>query len=202
MFVGDKWQVTPKLTLDLGLRWEFYPPATPRFAGGFSNYNPSNNTLVIAGVGSNPLNLGMETHYNYFAPRFGLAYRLTEKTVLRGGFGISYTPFPDNSYAYNFPITGYNQYSPAGTGYGPALLPNGQPAFFQNGIPAPVADAVPSNGTLPGVNTQQYKAISLTFKNPYVESWNVAVQLALPTISRWMWRTSAITVSILDRRSI
>ncbi len=32
-FVGDKWQVTPKLTVDLGLRWEFYPPATPRFAG-------------------------------------------------------------------------------------------------------------------------------------------------------------------------
>jgi hypothetical protein len=179
-FVADKWQATPKLTIDLGLRWEFYPPATPRFAGGFSNYNPDNNTLVIAGVGGNPLNLGMVTRYRYFAPRFGLAYRLTEKTVIRAGFGTSYTPFLDNSYAFNFPITGYNQYTPAGTGYGPALLPNGQPGYFQTGIPAPAAQAIPANGILPGNNTQQYKAINLNFKNPYVESWNVAIQQSLP----------------------
>jgi len=179
-FAGDKWQVTPKLTVDLGLRWEFYPPATPRFPGGFSNYNPVDNTLVIAGIGGNPLNLGMETRYRYFAPRFGLAYRLSEKTVIRAGFGVSYTPFEDNSYAFNFPITGYNQYVPAGTGYGPALLPNGQPAIFQTGIPAPTAGPIPSNGILPGVNTQQYKAINLKFKNPYVESWNLAVQQSLP----------------------
>ena len=63
---------------------------------------------------------------------------------------------PDNSYAFNFPITGYNQYQPAGSGYGPALLPNGQPAVFQTGIPAPVADTVPTNGILPG---GQYAAI-------------------------------------------
>jgi TonB dependent receptor len=98
MFAGDKWQVTPKLTVDLGLRWEYYPPATPAFDGGFSNYNPSNNTLVIAGVGGNPSNLGMESQHKNFAPRFGAAYRLSEKTVIRAGFGISYTPFPDNSY--------------------------------------------------------------------------------------------------------
>ena len=180
MFVGDKWQVTSKLTVDLGLRWELYPPATPRFAGGFSNYNFVNNTLVIAGVGGNPINLGMETRYGYFAPRLGISYRLTDKTVVRTGFGMSYTPFPDNSYAYNFPITGYNQYSPAGNGYGPALLPDGRPAVFENGIPAPVAAPVPSNGIVAAVNTQQYKAINLGFKNPYVEAWNLAVQQALP----------------------
>jgi hypothetical protein len=179
-FAGDKWQVTPKLTIDLGLRWEFYPPATPAFSGGFSNYNPQANSLVIAGVGSNPKNLGMETRYKYFAPRFGAAYRLTDKTVIRAGFGISYTPFPDNTYAYNFPITGYNSYLPVGNGYGPAVLPNGQPALFQSGIPAPIAGAVPSNGMLPGSNTQVYNAVLLNFKNPYVESWNFAVQQALP----------------------
>ncbi len=53
-FGGDKWQVSHKLTLDLGLRWELYPPATPGTAQGFSNYNPTNNTLVIAGAGGNP----------------------------------------------------------------------------------------------------------------------------------------------------
>ena len=88
----------------MGLRWEFYPPATPQFPGGFSNYNPVNNTLVIAGVGGNPSNLGMKTHYDYFAPRAGrVLTALTKKTVMRAGFGISYTPFEDNSYAYNTP---------------------------------------------------------------------------------------------------
>jgi hypothetical protein len=77
-FVGDRWQVSPKLTVDLGLRWEFYPPATPPFPGLFSNYDPNNNTLVVAGTGGNPQNLGMTTRYKYFAPRVGLAYRLSE----------------------------------------------------------------------------------------------------------------------------
>ena len=65
-FASDKWQVSPKLTLDLGVRWEFYPPATPKNNGGFSNYNPANGTLVIAGIGGNPSNLGMETRYRYW----------------------------------------------------------------------------------------------------------------------------------------
>ena len=65
-FAGDKWQVSPKLTADLGLRWEFYPPATPKSAGGFSNFDPATNTLVIAGKGSNPSDLGMQTRYTYF----------------------------------------------------------------------------------------------------------------------------------------
>jgi len=84
-FGGDQWRVSNKLTLDLGLRWEFYPPFTPQFAGGFSNYLPQNNTLVLGGVGSIPENLGVHTVYHYFAPRIGLAYRLTDKTVVRRG---------------------------------------------------------------------------------------------------------------------
>ncbi|MGH9583948.1 MAG: carboxypeptidase regulatory-like domain-containing protein, partial [Bryobacteraceae bacterium] len=122
---GDKWQVTPKLTLDLGLRWDFYPPATPQFPGGFSNYDPTNNTLVIAGVGGNPENLGMKTRYRYFAPRVGFAYRLTNSTVIRSGFGISYTPFPDNTYAYNYPVKANNAYNTVGNGFGPAVLADG-----------------------------------------------------------------------------
>src|SRR2546430_14510940 len=48
-FAQDKWSVTPKLSFDIGIRWEFYPPGTPRFAGGFSNYDPSTNSLIVAG---------------------------------------------------------------------------------------------------------------------------------------------------------
>ncbi|HLH38506.1 MAG TPA: TonB-dependent receptor [Bryobacteraceae bacterium] len=184
-YAGDTWQVTQKLTLDLGLRWEFYPPATPAFAGGFSNYNPTNNTLVIAGVGGNPTNLGMQTQYHYFAPRLGVAYRVTEGTVIRAGYGVSYTPFPDNNYAYNFPVRANNAYNTIGNGYGPAVLADGvTPATFQAGFPAPVPVKVPSNGIIPvtgtPLNAQSFFYIPQNWKNPYVESWNLAVQQALP----------------------
>jgi hypothetical protein len=182
-FAGDTWQVSPKLTLNLGVRWEFYPPATPAFPGGFSNYDPNTNTLVQAGVGSNPMNLGMKTHYHYFAPRVGMAYRLTDKTVIRAGFGTSYTPFPDNTYAYNYPVRSNNNYSNIGDGYATTLLPNGQPSTFQAGFPAPVAVPIPSNGIIPATGSlisSNFDVINLNFKNPYTETWNLAIQRALP----------------------
>jgi hypothetical protein len=181
-YVGDKWQVSQKLTVDLGLRWEFYPPATPPFPGSFSNYDPTTNNLVIAGVGNNPSNLGMVTRYKYFAPRLGIAYRLDDKTVIRAGFGISYTPFPDNTYAYNYPVRSNNFYTNVGDGFAIAYLPNGQPASFQQGFPAPVPVPVPSNGILPAggaLLSQSEFTINQNFKNPAVYTWNFAIQRAL-----------------------
>jgi hypothetical protein len=180
-FVQDKWVITPKLSADLGLRWEFYPPATPVKKGGFSNYNPTNNTLEVSGYGNIPDNLGITTHYKYFAPRLGLAYRLKESTVIRAGFGISFTPFPDNSYAYNFPVRANNAFNPAVAGFGPAVLPNGQTATFENGFPDLILPLVPSDGIIsnPAVAVN-YFVVNQNFKNPYVESWNLAVQQSLP----------------------
>ncbi len=188
-FAGDKWQVSPKLTLDLGLRWELYPPATPAQAGGFSNYNPTNNTLVLAGVGGNPNNLGMKTQYKYFAPRVGAAYRLSDKTVIRAGFGISYTPFEDNTYAYNYPVRANNGYT-APNSYQPAVLTTSTSACsaptnftFECGFPAPVAVTIPSNGIIPATGSllaQSEFYIPLNYHNPYVDSWNFTIQQALP----------------------
>lgn len=183
-FAGDKWVASKKLTIDLGLRWEFYPPAKPRQKGAFSNYDPATNSLVIAGVGSNPMDLGMKTRYKYFAPRTGVAYRFNDKTVLRAGFGISYTPFPDNTYAYNYPVRANNAYSTIGNGYGPAVDTNNVPLTFAAGFPAPVNVAIPSNGIMlantPLLLGQTYNVINLNFKNPYVETWNLAIQRQLP----------------------
>jgi len=183
-YAADKWQATPKMTIDYGLRWEFYPPATPRIAGGFSNYDPSNNTLVLAGLASNPSNLGLVTKYDYFAPRTGFSYRVSNDTVVRGGFGISYTPFTDNTYAYNYPIRANNSYQPAGgSAYTPAVLADGvTTATFQAGFPAPVPVAIPTNGIIPA-NTPQlisqvYTYIPKNFRNSYATAWNVAVQQA------------------------
>ena len=189
-FVQDKWLVTPKLTADIGLRWEFYPPATPVKKGGFSNYNPADNTLLVGGYGNIPENLGIATHYKYFAPRLGLAYRLREKTVIRAGFGISFTPFPDNSYAYNFPVRSNNAFNPAVASFGSAVLADGvTPATFENGFPAIIQPVVPADGVITSASSpaaavvlknSNLFVVNQNFKNPYVESWNLAVQQSLP----------------------
>ncbi|MEO6815141.1 MAG: carboxypeptidase regulatory-like domain-containing protein [Edaphobacter sp.] len=184
VFAGDKWQATSKLTLDLGVRWEFYPPATPKINSGFSQYDYVNNQLLLAGVGKVPFNAGINAQYTFFAPRTGFAYRATDQTVIRGGFGISYTQFPDNSYLYNFPVRSNNSYNTV-TSYGPAVLSDGVTVpTFQLGFPAPVPVTIPANGIIP-TNTPQlvasnYFAVPKNYKNPYVMSYNLAVQQALP----------------------
>ncbi|HKV26593.1 MAG TPA: carboxypeptidase regulatory-like domain-containing protein [Candidatus Acidoferrum sp.] len=182
-YVNDKWQVKPNLTLNLGVRWEFYPPGTPHFAGGFSNYNPTTNNLVVAGVGGNPVDLGMQKNYKDFAPRIGLAYQFTSKDVVRAGYGISYEPFVDNTYAYDFPVKQNNSFDNV-SGFGPAVLPNGTPATFAAGFPAPLPATIPSSGIIPA-NTpllinQSYDVINLKYKDPYIQSWNLTYERALP----------------------
>jgi hypothetical protein len=183
-FVSDKWQATPKLTIDLGLRYELYPPATPRKAGGFVNYNPSNNQLVQAGTNGNPSNLGMQTDLRNFAPRLGLSYRASPTTVVRAGFGVSYVPFVDNSYAYNYPIKTSTYYTITPT-YGFALNPAGGVVNFTTGIPATPTVAFGSNGTLTesaanGTIGLANLYIPTNFKNAYVSSWNAVVEQQLP----------------------
>jgi len=180
-FVQDRWTVTPKLTLSLGLRYELYPPATPRFKAGFSNYDQYANTLSVAGVGNVPMNLGIKNNKDYFSPRLGIAYRVNEKTVIRTGAGVSYTPFPDNTYAYNYPVRANNAFNPAVATYGAAVLPDGTTATFQKGFPAPILAPIPESGiiTNPDRNSN-YFVINKDFKNPHVLSWNFAVQRQLP----------------------
>jgi hypothetical protein len=84
-YVQDKWQVNPKLTSDLGLRLERERGSRPRFAGGYSNYNPANNTLELSGLGDIPINIAKSN--NNFGPRLGISYRYNDRTVVRTGFG-------------------------------------------------------------------------------------------------------------------
>ncbi len=178
-YVHDKWQLSPKLTLDLGLRWEYYQPATPRLKGGFSNYDADLNQLFVAGYGDVPMNLGMQPHRTNFAPRLGLAYRMTDKDVFRIGAGISYIPFADNTYAYNFPIKQNNTFN-ALNSFVPATLPDGRIASLANGFPAPIAATIPTNGIISSPQNQVYDVIDKKFREGYVQSWNVAYQRALP----------------------
>ncbi|HEV2276107.1 MAG TPA: TonB-dependent receptor [Acidobacteriaceae bacterium] len=186
VYGGDKWQVSPKLTLNLGLRWEYYAPPTPHFAGGFSNYNGSNNTLELAGVGNVPRNLGMQKDFANFGPRIGVDYRLSDSSVVRAGFGMSTMSFPIDLYAYNYPIEPSQQYSNLSS-FGPAILSNNAPASFESGFPALPAYVPPANGIIqantPALLNQSYFAINLKWRNPYLETWNFAYQRDLP----WHW---------------
>jgi hypothetical protein len=177
-FGQDTWHATSKLTVDAGLRWEFYLPPTPSHPGRWSNYDPTNNTLVQAGVGGNPLNLGRETYLHYFAPRFGLAYRLTEQTVFRGAFGISYAPFTNNQYAFNYPLRSNQDSSQANGNALPTL--QGGPANMATGIPAAPGIAVLPGGLVTPRPGEAYTVVDKHFQQPYVESWNLAIQRALP----------------------
>ncbi|MFB3825324.1 MAG: carboxypeptidase regulatory-like domain-containing protein [Bryobacteraceae bacterium] len=183
-YVQDKWQATPKLTLDLGLRHDFYPPYTPRLVAGFSNYDFTNNTFVVAGVGGNPMNLGRKTYYTGFAPRAGAAYRIDAKTVIRGGFGISWFPYPDNQYAWdNYPVKDCNIYSALST-YGQALSSPGVYGSMATGYPAPQPAPISSNGIISGgtayLLSQSVNVVPLDYREGYVETWNFALQRQLP----------------------
>jgi hypothetical protein len=183
-FVSDKWQLKSRLTLDLGLRYELYPPATPRKAGGFVSYDPTANQLKVAGQDGKPSNIGMQTDYKNLAPRLGLSYRASQSTVIRTGFGISYVPFVDNSYAYNYPIKTSTYYTNTPT-YGAALNPAGGLVNFTTGIPATPTAAFNSGGILTesaanGTIGLANLYIPTNFKNAYVSSWNLAFERALP----------------------
>jgi hypothetical protein len=184
-YLQDKWQVSQKLTIDLGLRHDFYPPATPRLKGGFSNYDPSNNTLVVAGYGNNPMNLGRKTYYTGFAPRVGVSYRIDPKTVVRAGWGMSWIPFPDNKYAFdNFPVKQTNAY-PATNTFGQSVTPAGQFLSMGTGFPALAPANIPDNGII-SAGTPQLLAqtiasyIPLEYREGYIQSWNFAFQRQLP----------------------
>ena len=171
-YVQDKWQVNQKLTVDIGLRHELWPPGVPRVPGGFSNYDPSTNSLSIAGIGTNPLNLGRKNYLTDFAPRFGAAYRYNEKTVMRMGYGISWAPLVDNGYAFNFPVRENNSFDQKNSWTPAGAMADGFPAFKPFTIPA--------NGIITNAPSQVYNAIDKNVRESYIQSWNIAIQRTLP----------------------
>ncbi len=97
-FVQDDWRATPKLTANLGVRWDIHNPSTEKTNQG-AVFNLTTQQLDYLGVDGYPRS-ARETHYLNFAPRIGIAYSLRPRTVIRTGFGIvfidqsaSATPF-------------------------------------------------------------------------------------------------------------
>jgi Carboxypeptidase regulatory-like domain/TonB dependent receptor len=93
LYFRDRWTVTPKLTLDLGLRWEYYP-IMHRADRGLERVDLQTLDVLLGGRGGNPDNVGLEAAKDNFAPRLGAIYRINDDTVVRTGYGITYNPIP------------------------------------------------------------------------------------------------------------
>lgn len=175
-FAQDKWQVSPKLTVDLGLRWEYYDPIIGLAGkGSLSNYNPADNTLLVSGYGNIADDFGLKKDWNNFNPRLGASYRINDKTVVRAGFGASTMPFPDNSYAFNYPVKQNNSYQ----------APNSYSAAgsMAAGFPSPTYLTIPDNGIVnantPFLTSQSFSYVPNDLSQGALYSWNAAFQREL-----------------------
>jgi hypothetical protein len=92
LYFQDDYRMTSKLTLNLGLRWEYATPIWER-DNNWTNFNPSTNTLVKATNGGIFNRALINPDYKDFGPRIGAAYSVDSKTVVRAGYGISYSFF-------------------------------------------------------------------------------------------------------------
>ena len=90
VYVADRWQVNQKFTVNAGLRYEYYPLMT-RQDRGIERLDFSTFSVLLGGRGGNPTDLGIKVSNTLFAPRLGAAYRLNEKTVLRAGYGKTFS---------------------------------------------------------------------------------------------------------------
>jgi hypothetical protein len=134
-FVQDDWRINDKLSMNLGLRYDFITPALEG-QNRQTNFIPEGGgRLVFASEGSLEDRGLVKADKNNFAPRVGLVYKLNDKTVLRGGYGIFYNLFDrigsEDQIALNPP--GLTNISLVSTTTQPLfLLRNGYPgAFFQ-----------------------------------------------------------------------
>ena len=82
--------MTPKLTANYGLRWDYFGPDETDLKGGLSNFDPKTGELLLANLGGVSKTANVQGYHKGFAPRLGLAYKLTDNTVVRTGLGRSY----------------------------------------------------------------------------------------------------------------
>jgi outer membrane receptor protein involved in Fe transport len=176
LFLQDDWKITPRLTLNLGVRYE-YLGIFQEEGDRLANFIP---TRGLVRVGEPGLDRLYEPDHNNFAPRFGVAYDLDGrgKTVLRGSYGIYYDT-PSQDY---FLLQGFQNGGPGS----PALNPlPGLGVFnltFPPGATIPFGPGVPifgtASGSLPATNISVF-AVDPNLRTPYVQNYNLNVQREL-----------------------
>jgi hypothetical protein len=182
-FVQDRWQVSKKLTISAGVRYELYPLMTRCCGKGIERYDPSTNDVYMGGRGSVPEDAGISVSHKLFAPRVGLAYRFNEKTVIRSGYGLNYDPIPFSRPLRGFyPLTINNNYT-ALNSFSVANLASGAnnfvPSTLANGIPLVVGPDL-STGIVPLDPTATERSPDSFIHRGYVQSYNFTLERQLP----------------------
>ena len=206
-YVQDTWRTTPKLTINAGLRYEYYAPERVNGANNGALLNMQTGYINVAGVGGVPLNMGVSVPKFPLNPRLGVAYAFDDKTVIRAGYGRSFDlgvfgsvfghvvtqnlPVlinqsinqPGNYASYAFQLDNPAVKSGTVTGlsnYQPiAISSAGQIAIGGAGAPT-----VPGSGGQTVGQFVQEKARPFTERLTTLDAWNVSLQRSLsPTVS-------------------
>ncbi len=177
-YVQDDWRITPKLTLNLGLRYDVTTGQTERF-DRLASFDPDTRSplsdevdmnlkgiLRYLGRNGEPRNQ-YDTDWNNFGPRFGFAYKLRNRTVVRGGYGIFYAPMITLSVG----SIGFNSSTPWVTSIDGLTPTNFLSDPFPQGFNLPTGETDPLTnvGYSLGINTRGERT-------PYVQQWNFGLQ--------------------------
>jgi len=185
-YIQDNWHATKKLTLSLGLRYDYIGPSTPAFPGGGVNFDPFTGNLLLSGLGQVSNTADIKSNWKNFEPRIGLAYRVLSNTVIRAGFGRAY--FSSNygggvfgTLCCSYPVQTREDIGQVNS-YFPIILPGQTSNLVLNPnqpIPAAPAATLPSSGLLPLPPGLGAFYIPVNDPNSYVDSWNFTIERQL-----------------------
>jgi outer membrane receptor protein involved in Fe transport len=175
LYAQDVWRVNPKLTVNVGIRWDYFEPVKPAHAGGLANFDPATGYILLAGLGNVSSSADVHTPYNDFSPRVGFAYKLAQNTVIRAGLGKSFFSSGYDATFYHltsfYPITA-QQTIQASNIY--------QYIFPIADVPAAApAPPLPSSGRLLPPDGTLLKTRNLNFLTENMYSWNLTVETQL-----------------------
>jgi Carboxypeptidase regulatory-like domain/TonB dependent receptor-like, beta-barrel len=181
LYMRDRWTPTANLTLDIGLRWEYYPimhRADGRGLDRLDLSNPDFNRrldVLIAGRGGNPQNNGMSAGLDNFAPRVGGIYRIDDNTVFRSGYGLTY-----NAQGWARAVRGDNDYPVTIASSFFNAEPFSYYAPLQQGLPT-IKGPDQSSGRVPlDRAAAEYTPEIDNIDRGYVHTWNIAFERRLP----------------------
>src|SRR5499433_1187070 len=174
-YLQDDFKVNSKLTLNLGVRYEF---ATPFYEdkNRLSNYDPTTNSIIQAKDGSLYDRSLVDPDYNNFAPRLGFAYNLRDKTVIRGGYGIGYVYFNRLGSA-NLLATNFPQITRANIPQSPLLLP--RCVGTETGLALEGCFRATQDGYPSGMPNNVTLYIPRDTRAAYIQNWQLSVQREL-----------------------
>ena len=166
-FVQDTFRWRPRLTLNLGVRWDYFGVIDEE-RKRFSNFDPSQG-LVLEGTGG--LNKLYDSDWNNFSPRIGAAWDLDGKgkTVLRAGWGLFYDSFSQDFFVGQLP---FNTFNP-----GPAYNPIGPSAILFSFSTVPQIE--PNVPIYTDFLDSDVFAVDRNLRTPYVQNYNFNIQREL-----------------------